>query len=141
MGPERERMGQVMSDPNELRHAVEAQLLRASRHVDPDGTVVEQMEWCVPVGWSPLPAHRHPDQERHEILDGLVRVEVEGAGRTYRPGESVIVAAHQEHRLDPVEGHGLHACVWRWSRTQAQARRPDPRLSGGGSPTPPDGWR
>ena len=96
-------------------HAVDAEVLGVTRHVDPDGTEIEQSEWRAPVGWSPLPAHRHAEQERHEVLDGLVRVVVEGAGRTYRPGESVIVAADQEHRLEPVEGHGVHACLWRWT--------------------------
>ena len=105
-------------------HASEAEVLAATRHVDPDGTEIERSEWRVPAGWTPLPAHRHPEQERHEVLDGLVRVVVEGAGRTYRPGESVIVAADQEHRLEPVEGHGVHACLWRW--TQARRRPPPP---------------
>ena len=96
-------------------HAVDAEVLAHTRQVDPDGTEIEQSEWRAPVGWSPLPAHRHPEQERHEVLDGLVRVVVEGSGRTYRPGESVIVGADQEHRLEPVEGHGVHACLWRWT--------------------------
>ena len=123
-----------MSDTTDGGHAAEAQVLGRSHHVDPDGTVVEQSEWRAPVGWSPLPAHRHLEQERHEILGGLVRVVVDGAGRTYRPGESVIVAAHQEHRLEPVEGNGLHACSWRWSLDQEPVRPPD--TAAGGDPKP-----
>ena len=120
--PKTSREGAETTDRADVRHAVDAEVLATMRQVDPDGTEVEQAEWRAPVGWRPLPAHRHPEQERHEVVGGLVRVVVEGARRTYRPGESVIVAADQEHRLEPVDGHGIHACLSRWSLR----RRPPP---------------
>lgn len=122
--PQTSRQRRATTDGAAAGHAVDAEVLAAMRHVDPDGTEIEQSEWRAPVGWSPLPAHRHPDPERHEVLDGLVRVVVEGAVRTYRPGESVIVAADQEHRLEPVEGHGVHACSWRWTLPRRRSAAP-----------------
>lgn len=91
-------------------------VLRATRERGPEGGEVEQIEWLAGPNWSALPSHHHDGDERYEILSGRVRVVVDGAGRTYRAGESVIVAAGRPHTLQPVEGHGVHVRVQRWLR-------------------------
>lgn len=97
------------------------QVLRATRERGSDGAEVEQTEWLAGPGWAALSVHHHDGDERYEVLSGRVRVVVDGAGRTYRPGESVIVAAGRSHTLQPVEGHGIHVRVQRWSPPAAPA--------------------
>jgi quercetin dioxygenase-like cupin family protein len=91
------------------------QVLRVARERRPDGSEVEEVEWLAGPGWASLPVHRHDGDERYEILSGRVRVLVDGASRTYRAGESIIVAAGRAHTLQPVDGHGIHVRVERWS--------------------------
>jgi mannose-6-phosphate isomerase-like protein (cupin superfamily) len=95
--------------------SVERRVLRTTRHRATDGSEVEETEWLAGPGWAALPVHRHDGDERYEILSGRVRVVVDGTGRTYRAGESVIVPAGRAHTLQPVDGHGVHVCVERWS--------------------------
>lgn len=111
---------------------VERQLLHADVRRDADGTEVEELEWYAEAGWSALPSHRHAGVERYEVVHGRVRVVVDGAGRTYRTGESVIVDAEQIHTLEPVDGHGAHLRVQRWLRPGAPTPEPGPR-----TPSPP----
>jgi quercetin dioxygenase-like cupin family protein len=95
--------------------SVERQVLRVTRERGPEGGDVEELEWLAGPGWAGPPVHRHDGDERCEILSGRVRVVVDGAGRTYRAGESVIIAAGRRHTLQPVDGHGVHVRVQRWS--------------------------
>jgi mannose-6-phosphate isomerase-like protein (cupin superfamily) len=118
-----------MTAPHVLS-TVGRQVLRVLRERGPDGGEVEETEWLVGPGWSALPVHHHHGDERYEILGGRVRVVVDGAGRTYRAGESVIVAAGRSHTLQPVDGHGLHVRVQRWSpRHHRGEPRPTPHLT------------
>lgn len=99
-------------DPPSLREPV---VLRVTRERGPEGDEVELMEWLAGPNWAPLLGHRHEGDERYEILSGRVRVVVDGAARIYRAGESVIVAAGHTYTLQPVDGHGVHVRVQRWS--------------------------
>lgn len=90
-------------------------VLRVERECGPEGREFEEIEWLAGPKWSAPPSHRHDGDQRYEILSGRVRVVVDGAGRTYRAGESVIVAAGRPHTLQPVDGHGVHVRVQRWS--------------------------
>lgn len=95
--------------------SVGRRILRATHERGPDGSDVDETEWLAGPGWEPLPVDRHDGDERYEILSGRVRVEVDGASRIYRAGESVIVPAGRAHTLQPVDGHGVHVRVERWS--------------------------
>jgi mannose-6-phosphate isomerase-like protein (cupin superfamily) len=103
-----------MSAPHAPRR-VERQVLRIARERGSEGGEFEEIEWLAGPGWSPLPSRRHDVDERLEILSGRVRVVVDGVGRTYRAGESVIVAAGRPHALQPVDDHGIHVRVQRWT--------------------------
>jgi mannose-6-phosphate isomerase-like protein (cupin superfamily) len=105
-----------MTVPDARRAAgPEPEALRVTRdRGGPEGVDAEEFDWLAGPGWAALPVHRHDTEERYEILSGRVRVVVEGSGRTYRVGESVIVAAGQPHTLQPVDGHGVHVRVQRW---------------------------
>ncbi len=53
------------------------------------------------------PEHFHPRQEeRFEVLEGAVRVVVDGAERRYAAGESFVVPAGTRHRMGG-DGHAL----------------------------------
>jgi mannose-6-phosphate isomerase-like protein (cupin superfamily) len=93
----------------------ERHVLRVVRERGSEGGEFEEIEWLAGPRWAALPVHRHDGDERYEILGGRVRVVVDGAGRTYRAGESVIVDAGRPHTLRPVDGHGIHVRVQRWS--------------------------
>lgn len=95
--------------------SVERQVVRVARERGPDGGEFEEIEWLAGPRWSALPCRRHDVDERLEILSGRVRVVVDGVGRTYRAGESVIVAAGRPHALQPVDDHGVHVRVQCWS--------------------------
>jgi uncharacterized cupin superfamily protein len=95
--------------------STEPVVLRITGERGAAGGDVDQIEWLAGPGWSALPGHRHDGDERYEILSGRVRVVVDGAGRIYRAGESVIVPGGRQHTLQPVDGHGVHVRVQRWS--------------------------
>jgi mannose-6-phosphate isomerase-like protein (cupin superfamily) len=101
-------------------------VLRATRERGADGSNVEVTEWLAGPGWTALPVHDHDGDERYEILGGRVSVVVDGASRTYRAGESVIVAAGRSHTLESVDGHGLHVRVELWSPLPLQSTTPTP---------------
>jgi mannose-6-phosphate isomerase-like protein (cupin superfamily) len=101
---------------SDVPRSVERQVVRATCERGPEGGEVEEVEWLAGPDWAALPVHRHDGDERYEILSGRVRVVVDDAGRIYRAGESVIVAAGRSHSLEPVAGHGAHVRVQRWSR-------------------------
>lgn len=89
------------------------EILRSTRRLDADGTEVVEEEWAATPGWSATP-HAEPDAElRYEVLDGRAHVSVEGAGRTYRAGESVIVGIGLVHTVEPAPGSGLRVRVER----------------------------
>lgn len=111
-----------MTTPHALS-TIGRQVLGSTRERRPDGSDVEEIEWLAGPDWSALPVHRHDGDERYEILSGRVRVELEGATRTYRAGESVIVPAGRSHTLRPVDGHGIHVRVQRWSAPHHQGER------------------
>jgi quercetin dioxygenase-like cupin family protein len=116
-----------MIPPNPSATAGSREVLRTTRHRDADGTEVEEVEWRAGPGWSALPLHRHAGtDERYEILDGCVRVLVDGGGRVYRAGESAIVGADQWHTLEPVDGDGVRICVQRWSTPPPTTHHHDP---------------
>ncbi len=91
------------------------QVLRVTRTRASEGGDVEELEWLAGPGWTALPVRCHDGDERCEILGGRVRVEVDGAGRIYRAGESVIVPAGRSHSLRPVDGYGIHVRIQRWT--------------------------
>lgn len=103
-------------------------VLRVTRERGPEGDEFEEVEWLAGPSWSALPPHHHDGDRRYEILSGRVRVVVDGAGRTYRAGESVIVASGHPHTLQPVAGHGVHVRLQRWSSptTPDVSSAPDP---------------
>jgi mannose-6-phosphate isomerase-like protein (cupin superfamily) len=99
----------------DLPQPAEPRVLRVTRERGPEGGEFEEIEWLAGPRWLALPVHRHDGDERYEILSGRVRVVVDGSGRTYRAGESILVTAGRSRTLQPVDGHGVHVRVQRWS--------------------------
>ena len=101
-----------MTAPDALPN--EPVVLRVTRERGPEGREFEAIEWLVGPRWSAPPIDSHEGDARYEILSGRARLVVDGVGRAYRAGESAIVAAGRPHRLEPVDGHGVHVRVQRW---------------------------
>jgi quercetin dioxygenase-like cupin family protein len=104
-----------VSTPDALPPA-ERVVVRVTRDRGPAGTAFEEIEWLAGPGWSAPRSGPADGDQRFEILSGRVRVVVDGVGRTYRAGESVIVASGHAHTLQPVDGYGVHVRAQRWSR-------------------------
>jgi mannose-6-phosphate isomerase-like protein (cupin superfamily) len=63
-----------------------------------DDALVVEVEYLP--GGSPPPAHLHPSQvERFEILEGSLRVVIDGQERPLKRGESVDIPAGTAHRM------------------------------------------
>ena len=96
-------------------------------------------------------AHVHPGQsERHEVIEGTMRLKTGGSTRTLRPGDVFVTSAGTAHRHGPADdGEGARPGAappagrrWRgwsgWPSSTARARSPP---AGGSSPSPPRGSR
>ena len=75
---------------------------------DTDGELVEYDVIGRPRGF-PAQRHVHPRQsERHEVVSGALRVDMEGLQRVLEPGESLVIPAGTPHRHfadGPAEAH------------------------------------
>ena len=88
----------------------------AIRHEDPERLEVEAT-WG-PEG-SPPPKHFHPGQDEHfEVLDGALRVEVDGQERELRPGDTIDVPRGAVHRM---WNAGVEPARARWVTSPAGA--------------------
>jgi quercetin dioxygenase-like cupin family protein len=66
---------------------------------DTDGELLEMEATYGGAGGMP-PEHLHPHQDEHfEVLEGRVRVEVEGTELRYRAGEAFEILAGTRHRM------------------------------------------
>jgi quercetin dioxygenase-like cupin family protein len=95
-------------------------------------------------GGSPPPPHLHPNQsERFEVLEGILRTQVEGEDRELRAGDTLDVPSGAVHRM--WNAAGMPARV-RWETTprgrteqwfeQLDALQRDGRVGRNGMPSP-----
>lgn len=89
-----------MAVAGEEIHGADGSVLRLiTTASDSDGELLE-MEASYPGSGFLPPEHFHPNQaERFTVLEGAIRAIVDGAERTYGPGESFDVPAGTPHQM------------------------------------------
>lgn len=96
---------------NHTLHLTPHESVRVRRHT---AEVLEVEGTWAPHGDAP-PKHLHPGQdERFEVLDGVLRVEVDGEQRTLGPGQRIEIPRGAVHRMwNP--GREPARAIWRTS--------------------------